>query len=501
MASSWINNSTDVSTITNLSSYLQSGGQTIMANTFTNQTYNDTIGLSENWDLFEKEFPNTVQSPGEDSGYTGSVGQISPQNQDAYSNTWSPAPSSIDFNSLSESGMEGSLISSAHTLNNFNDDNYSIESHLLNCFVPSQSSDNHYSSPNPVTNHRQQNYFNNQDSFAGSQTGYDSQLDTSFDSSSDFLNSTMDRCSSVATPYYMGSPLPPPCPSPYTDSLASNEASSIILPENASYVNQTIPKPKPRSDNQERDKSKILVPRDPRLWDKENIKSWVVWCKENLNVSASLCPDNLPNTGAELCQLTPKEIKRLVGNENGEQIALYLEIYLNYQGCCLPKDEIVEGDAEVEEDPYLVLAPIARQLSTQGTGQIQLWQFLLEQLTDPVNSNVITWEGIKGEFKILDTDEIARRWGDRKSKPNMNYDKLSRALRYYYDRNLMIKVAGKRYAYKFEFKVLQQLQEQQQGGEGAKPAPDMAFLNATLNSVGYSSSPSPYNTPTHRPIM
>ncbi len=44
-----------------------------------------------------------------------------------------------------------------------------------------------------------------------------------------------------------------------------------------------------------------------------------------------------------------------------------------------------------------------------------------------------------------------RRWGERKSKPNMNYDKMSRALRYYYDKNIMCKVHGKRYAYKFDF--------------------------------------------------
>jgi hypothetical protein len=47
--------------------------------------------------------------------------------------------------------------------------------------------------------------------------------------------------------------------------------------------------------------------------------------------------------------------------------------------------------------------------------------------------------------------QVARRWGERKSKPNMNYDKLSRALRYYYDKNIMTKVHGKRYAYRFDF--------------------------------------------------
>ncbi|KAJ8680375.1 hypothetical protein QAD02_016162 [Eretmocerus hayati] len=62
-------------------------------------------------------------------------------------------------------------------------------------------------------------------------------------------------------------------------------------------------------------------------------------------------------------------------------------------------------------------------------GQVQLWQFLLELLADSSNSGCIAWEGTNGEFKLTDPDEVARRWGERKSKPNMNYDKLSRALR------------------------------------------------------------------------
>ncbi|CAH8871305.1 unnamed protein product [Trichobilharzia szidati] len=96
------------------------------------------------------------------------------------------------------------------------------------------------------------------------------------------------------------------------------------------------------------------------------------------------------------------------------------------------------------------------KLRAQGSGQIQLWQFLLELLADSQNMACITWEGNDGEFKLIDPDEVARRWGERKSKPNMNYDKLSRALRYYYDKNIMTKVHGKRYAYRFDFTGLAQ---------------------------------------------
>ncbi|XP_029655685.2 transcriptional regulator ERG homolog, partial [Octopus sinensis] len=110
----------------------------------------------------------------------------------------------------------------------------------------------------------------------------------------------------------------------------------------------------------------------------------------------------------------------------------------------------------LSSDPYKFFRQISNRLCNTGSGQIQLWQFLLELLSDSNNASCITWEGTNGEFKLVDPDEVARRWGERKSKPNMNYDKLSRALRYYYDKNIMTKVHGKRYAYKFDFAGLAQ---------------------------------------------
>ena len=80
----------------------------------------------------------------------------------------------------------------------------------------------------------------------------------------------------------------------------------------------------------------------------------------------------------------------------------------------------------------------------QGSGPIQLWQFLLELLTDKSCQSFISWTGDGWEFKLSDPDEVARRWGMRKNKPKMNYEKLSRGLRYYYDKNIIHKTSGKR---------------------------------------------------------
>uniref|UniRef100_A0A8B9TCR1 ETS proto-onco 1, transcription factor n=1 Tax=Anas platyrhynchos TaxID=8839 RepID=A0A8B9TCR1_ANAPL len=87
--------------------------------------------------------------------------------------------------------------------------------------------------------------------------------------------------------------------------------------------------------------------------------------------------------------------------------------------------------------------------ASRGSGPIQLWQFLLELLTDKSCQSFISWTGDGWEFKLSDPDEVARRWGKRKNKPKMNYEKLSRGLRYYYDKNIIHKTAGKRYVYRF----------------------------------------------------
>lgn len=84
-----------------------------------------------------------------------------------------------------------------------------------------------------------------------------------------------------------------------------------------------------------------------------------------------------------------------------------------------------------------------------NSGQIQLWQFLLELLTDRQYTNSIQWIGFDGEFKLNQPEIVAQLWGIRKNKPSMNYEKLSRALRYYYDGDMISKVHGKRFVYKF----------------------------------------------------
>ncbi|XP_066891221.1 protein C-ets-2 isoform X3 [Kogia breviceps] len=111
------------------------------------------------------------------------------------------------------------------------------------------------------------------------------------------------------------------------------------------------------------------------------------------------------------------------------------------------KDYIQDRSGPVEQGKPVI--PAAVLAGFTGSGPIQLWQFLLELLSDKSCQSFISWTGDGWEFKLADPDEVARRWGKRKNKPKMNYEKLSRGLRYYYDKNIIHKTSGKRYVYRF----------------------------------------------------
>ncbi|NXQ09075.1 ETV4 protein, partial [Vidua macroura] len=109
--------------------------------------------------------------------------------------------------------------------------------------------------------------------------------------------------------------------------------------------------------------------------------------------------------------------------------------------CVVP--EKFEGDIKQEGGGYREGPPYQRR------GSLQLWQFLVALLDNPTNSHFIAWTGRGMEFKLIEPEEVARLWGIQKNRPAMNYDKLSRSLRYYYEKGIMQKVAGERYVYKF----------------------------------------------------
>nr|CAH7722936.1 unnamed protein product [Callosobruchus chinensis] len=270
------------------------------------------------------------------------------------------------------------------------------------------------------------------------------------------------------------------------------------------------------------DCTQVLVPADPLEWNSIHIKSWLAWIAKKFSLHPVPDPDRFPKSGTEICDLTTAEFEdRSLSSRSGLILAKYIA-HLRHsvtgkasnllQIHCKEFEAVVEDDEESaaaaaaavavsssgcgpmaanstadltpsEGSGVATAAPppptyarlLPRLAASAGGGQIQLWQFLLELLSDSSNAAVIAWQGGDGEFRLTDPDEVARRWGERKAKPNMNYDKLSRALRYYYDKNIMSKVHGKRYAYKFDFHGLMAACQAQAQGQTAELMSPMAY--------------------------
>ncbi|CAD5120497.1 DgyrCDS9063 [Dimorphilus gyrociliatus] len=117
---------------------------------------------------------------------------------------------------------------------------------------------------------------------------------------------------------------------------------------------------------------------------------------------------------------------------------------------------IIRLITDLEQDYYTfeIKSPEVRK------GPTRLWEFLVHLLNNPQDySNLIIWESYSGQFYIRNPLELAEMWGRTKKKSNMTYEKLARALRYYYNKMILTKIPGKRHTYKFNLRLLSELRK------------------------------------------
>lgn len=215
------------------------------------------------------------------------------------------------------------------------------------------------------------------------------------------------------------------------------------------------------------------VPNNPTKWTSEHVHLWMTWIAKGYNLDLGVIK-NTEMDGKTLCSLPIEEffVKFPYGNIFWSHLSLLkrnepAEVFSGADSNAMVNlplhNQLKSIDSNIESSYPKMVVQIDEPIEAQYTvgkrtvsssrpyigGQIQLWQFLLELLTDADEQNVIRWVGDDGEFKFLNPEKVAQKWGARKGKPAMNYEKLSRALRYYYDGEMISKVSGKRFQYKF----------------------------------------------------
>ncbi|XP_033822832.1 ETS-related transcription factor Elf-3 [Periophthalmus magnuspinnatus] len=99
-------------------------------------------------------------------------------------------------------------------------------------------------------------------------------------------------------------------------------------------------------------------------------------------------------------------------------------------------------------DHNSLYSPKKSKHAPRGT---HLWEFIRDILIYPEkNHGLLKWEDRReGVFKFLKSEAVAQMWGQKKKNSSMTYEKLSRAMRYYYKRDILERVDGRRLVYKF----------------------------------------------------
>ncbi|XP_041373837.1 GA-binding protein alpha chain-like isoform X2 [Gigantopelta aegis] len=251
--------------------------------------------------------------------------------------------------------------------------------------------------------------------------------------------------------------------------------------EEVRTVNQPASQTKDESDNItrwivdqnfRREQERLKIPYDPFLWSEVHVKHWIQWAIKEFELQ-NVAMENFAITGKQLCELTHPAFIKLIPHDPGDIFWTHLELLRKCKFVAVmqqPTPQAITTITVSTSDTELFSVSDRRGTSkswrprspritgderlspgnrTGNNGQIQLWQFLLELLTDKDCREIIMWVGDEGEFKLNNPEMVAQMWGRRKNKPTMNYEKLSRALRYYYDGDMIAKVHGKRFVYKF----------------------------------------------------
>uniref|UniRef100_A0A8C1GVR2 ETS homologous factor n=1 Tax=Cyprinus carpio TaxID=7962 RepID=A0A8C1GVR2_CYPCA len=206
----------------------------------------------------------------------------------------------------------------------------------------------------------------------------------------------------------------------------------------------------------------------PQNWTKYQVWEWLQQTLDMHQIDATSIPfQNFDLDGRQLCIMSFQDFTRAAGSVGS--ILFQSLTDLKWNGQYGQTDMFTPGDIKTEIEklfdikssfqPNAILSspapsspdPKRSQVKRHNPRGTHLWEFIRDILLNPErNPGLIKWEDrSEGVFRFLKSEAVAQLWGKKKNNSSMTYEKLSRAMRYYYKREILERVDGRRLVYKF----------------------------------------------------
>ncbi|KAL6420748.1 hypothetical protein ACFW04_013868 [Cataglyphis niger] len=203
-------------------------------------------------------------------------------------------------------------------------------------------------------------------------------------------------------------------------------------------------------------------------WCQEETINWLMSAASYIGQPYSSIQHSLAVSGKELVTFTRQDF---INYDPIYGDRLYDLLHSQRVSNLLPSFDIIQPQSEDEYAPIISnnisdaesdnsveiatkrLPGRPRILKTKKNpaSQGKLWEFIRDLLRNRETCpSLICWEDYsQAKFRFVKSDEVAKRWGSRKGNTKMTYEKLSRAMRYYYKSKIFLPVLGRRLVYQF----------------------------------------------------